>query len=161
MKIRPAGAADAAAIADLWNGMISGTLHTFTDVEKTPQEVAALINARPAAFWLAEAEALAGFVTFGPFRSGPGYAATVEHSIVLAPSARGQGLGRRLMLAAEKAAQDQGVHVMIAGISSANAGAVAFHNALGFVQAGLLREVGRKRGQWLDLILMQKSLSAS
>ena len=99
-------------------------------------------------------------MTYGTFRNGPGYAATVEHSIVLAEGARRSGTGRRLMERAMAEAAQQGMHVMVAGISAVNSGAVAFHAALGFVEAGRLREVGRKNDQWLDLILMQKTLTS-
>lgn len=163
MSIRAAKPEDAAAIASIWNGMIAGSLFTFTNQLKTEAEIRALIEARPRAVWLAEADgqgALAGFVTYGTFRNGPGYAATVEHSIVLAEGARRSGTGRRLMERAMAEAAQQGMHVMVAGISAVNSGAVAFHAALGFVEAGRLREVGRKNDQWLDLILMQKTLTS-
>jgi phosphinothricin acetyltransferase len=153
---------DAAAVAGLWNGMIRDSLSTFTTDEKTPEDITALIATRADAFWVAEDSGqVMGFVTYGSFRGGPGYGATVEHSIVLADAAQGQGLGRGLMTRAVEAAAAQGHHVMVAAISSANPGAVTFHKKLGFAQVGRMPEVGRKHGQWLDLILMQKTLSAS
>lgn len=140
--------------------MIRETLHTFTTVEKTVVDIRALIETRPQAFWIAEAEAeLAGFMTFGPFRAGPGYAHTVEHSILIAAPLQGQGIGARLMRAGEHAACAQGVRVMIAAISGANPGAVSFHAKLGYSHSGHLGEVGFKAGQWLDLIFMQKNLA--
>ncbi|MFG6590695.1 GNAT family N-acetyltransferase [Sulfitobacter sp. 1A12157] len=160
--IRPALAQDAAAVAALWNGMIRGSLSTFTTDEKTREEIAALIAARTDAFWVAEGDgAVLGFVTYGSFRGGPGYAATVEHSIVLSEAAQGRGLGRDLMTQAIEAATAGGRHIMVAAVSSANPGAVAFHEKQGFGQVGRMPEVGRKHGQWLDLILMQKTLTAS
>lgn len=160
--IRPAEPRDAVAVADLWNGMIRDSLSTFTTDEKTPEDITTLIATRAGAFWVAEdAGKVLGFVTYGSFRGGPGYGATVEHSIVLSDAAQGRGLGRGLMTRAEEAAAAQGHHVMVAAISSANPGAVIFHEKLGFAQAGRMPEVGRKHGQWLDLILMQKTLPAS
>ncbi len=68
-------------------------------------------------------------------------------------------MGRALMDAALSAAKAKGQHVMVAAISSANPAAAAFHAHLGFAEAGRLAQVGRKNGQWLDLILMQKMLT--
>lgn len=147
-------------ICALWNPIIRDTLVTFTTEAKTEAAVAADIAARGRAWWVGEIQGrVQGVATFGAFRSGPGYAATAEHSIQLAPAARGQGLGRALMAVLLEAARAQGLHVMVAGISGANPGAVAFHAALGFAEVGRLPQVGRKAGQWLDLILMQKILS--
>ncbi|WP_295511873.1 GNAT family N-acetyltransferase [uncultured Sulfitobacter sp.] len=162
MTIRAATQADAAEIAAIWNDMIRNTLFTFTTEEKTETGIAAMILDRPGAVWVAqaEAEAIAGFVTYAQFRSGPGYRTSVEHSIVLGAGARGQGTGRALMDKAIASAAGQGHHVMVAGISAANAGGVAFHTALGFQHVGRMPEIARKGGQWLDLILMQKMLSA-
>lgn len=158
--IRAAVPADAPAICELWNWMISDTLSTFTTILKTPDDLKTLIEDRAGSTFVAEGNGtLQGFVTFGPFRSGPGYAATVEHSVIVHPSVHGRGVGRALMRMAVMAATEQSKHVMVGAISGANPQAVAFHEALGFERVGHLPQVGRKRGQWLDLILMQKMLS--
>jgi L-amino acid N-acyltransferase YncA len=50
---------------------------------------------------------------------------------------------------------------MIAVIGdSANAGSIKLHEALGFKMAGTLRSVGRKKGRWLDSVMVQLSLGA-
>ena len=159
MIIRAAVPGDATQIAAIWNAVIRDTLATFTTVEKPDADLRDMIATRAGAFWVAETEGIAGFITYGPFRAGPGYAATVEHTILLDPGAQGQGIGTQLMQTATQAAAEQGHHVMVAGISSANPGAVAFHERMGFVLTGQMPQVGRKNDQWLDLILMQKTLS--
>jgi len=100
-----------------------------------------------------------GHATYGQFRNGPGYAQSMEHSIHLSKTASGQGLGRALMAALESHASAAGVHVMVAGISSENPGACAFHARLGYVACGRVAQAGRKWDRWLDLILMQKILT--
>jgi len=135
--------------------MIADTLFTFTTDPKTKDAIAEMIETRPVLVLTDQT----GFASYGPFRSGPGYAATVEHSILLNKSAQGRGQGRVLMAALMDHARGEGHHVMVAGISSANPKAVAFHAALGFESVANMPEVGRKHDQWLDLILMQKLLS--
>ena len=107
MKIRDAHPRDAQAIARIWNAMITNSLATFTTDLKTPDQIKALIKTRAQAFWVAEDDDIQGFATFGPFRTGPGYAATVEHTVILSPEAHGQGGGRALMERLQKAAQEQ------------------------------------------------------
>ena len=41
---------------------------------------------------------------------------------------------------------------------SHNAASIALHAACGFEPAGIEREVGRKFGKWLDVVLMQRLL---
>ena len=153
--ITRAGTGDAGWITAIWNGIIADTLITFTTTPKTPDEVQAMIDTRPVIVLPDQA----GFATYGSFRDGPGYAATVEHTIYLAPAIRGQGLGPALMAHMMDHAANAGHRVMVAGISGANPGAVRFHARLGFAQVGHMAQVGHKAGQWLDLILMQKMLN--
>ena len=160
--IRPATRADCGAIAAIWNPIIRDTDLTFTTVEKTEAGLAQMLVDKARAgqpFLVAEVDAqVCGFASYGAFRSGPGYARTQEHTIILGAKARGLGLGRALMVALENEARSRGVHVLVAGIAGGNAQAIGFHTAIGFHKVGEMPEVGTKRGLWHNLILMQKLL---
>lgn len=159
MIIRQAGPGDIEAIRVIWNPLIRDTSVTFTTLEKTPTTLAADIAARGAAFLVAEeAGAILGFATYGAFRSGPGYAHTAEHTVILASAAQGRGVGRALMAELEEAARAQRLHALVAGVSAENAGAIAFHTSIGFQQVAHMPEVGRKFDRWMDLVLLQKLL---
>lgn len=82
MILRRARPDDARAICDIWNAVIRDTLITFTSAEKTPASVGADILSRGAGFQIAEQDGhIIGFATYFPFRGGPGYAHTKEHTI--------------------------------------------------------------------------------
>ncbi|WP_371226535.1 GNAT family N-acetyltransferase [Roseovarius sp. 2305UL8-3] len=162
MMIRPARAEDAPAIAEIWNYNIRQTANTFTTVEKTAEGLADDIAARQVegrAFLVAEdGEQAVGFATYFPFRSGPGYAHTAEHSVMLNEARKGLGIGRALVTALEEHARKSGVHVFIAAVSSENPNAIAFYKAIGYAQVATMPELGRKFDRWMDLILLQKRL---
>lgn len=160
--IRDAVPGDAEAVAAIWNHYIRDTVATFNSAEKSLDEVRATLAARQVqrCFLVAEAQGLVqGFATYDQFRGGIGYAHSMEHTVLLAPQAGGRGLGRALMAAVETHATKAGAHVMVAGVTAENAAGRAFHARLGYVQVGLMPQVGRKFGAWMDLVLMQKILS--
>lgn len=159
MIVRQAREQDAGAICGIFNPIIRHSTVTFTTVERRTETVRDDIGKRGPAFLVLEQHGdVVGFATFGSFRSGPGYVQTAEHSIHLAPSCRGRGLGRALMDRLQQVATSQGIHVLIAAISGSNPAAIAFHDAIGFDMTGRLPEVGFKAGAYLDLVLMQKIL---
>lgn len=161
--IRDAAPDDIPGILEIWNPVIRDTAITFTDLEKTPQGLAAALAEKAAAghaFLVAhDGAGVAGLATFGPFRNGPGYRHTFEHTILLHPRARGQGLGRVLMETLCDRARAAGGHSIFAGVSAENPAGVAFHAAMGFATVARLPRVGRKFGRWMDLVLMQKFLA--
>jgi len=159
MILRQADPRDIPQILAFWNPLIRETSVTFTTVEKTPETLAADLAARAAAFQVAEeAGRVLGFASYGTFRSGPGYAHTAEHTVILAPEARGRGVGRALMARLQEVARAADMHVLVAGVSGENLGAIAFHRAIGFAEVARMPEVGRKFGRWMDLVLLQKVL---
>ncbi len=156
---RRATPGDGAAVVALHNPVIRETIATFTDRERCTGEVEALIAAGQP-HWLAEAEgAVLGFATVFPFRQGPGYARTFEHTVVVAPAAQGRGIGRALMRAAEAGVRAHGGHSLFAAVSGENTAGIGFHAALGYARVARLQEVGWKFGRFHDLVLMQKILS--
>ncbi|MEM9972864.1 MAG: N-acetyltransferase family protein [Pseudomonadota bacterium] len=162
MTIRAAEARDVPAICGHWNDVIRDTLISFKHEEMGEDDVTAYLAARAAAghpFFVAELGGMVvGFATYFQFRGGSGYAHTLEHSIMLGAAARGQGLGRKLLISLEDHARSSGHHSLFAGVSSANPAGRAFHAAMGYEEITTLREVGFKWGRWLDLTLMQKIL---
>lgn len=162
MNIRRATRSDAGRIADIWNLYIRDTTVTFTTEEKSSANVTTYIEARQShGMTVVVAEdggQIRGFAAASLFRSGPGYDHTRETTVMLAKGQSGQGTGRALMAAVEAQARDDGIAVLVAGISGDNHAAIAFHEKLGFRQVGRMPGVGRKFDRWLDLVLMQKML---
>ncbi|MDP4032223.1 MAG: N-acetyltransferase family protein [Pseudorhodobacter sp.] len=161
--IRPALPADLPAIMAFWNPLIRNSMVTFNSIEKSLPDMHDMLATRAAAgqaLLVAEqAGAVVGFATYSQFRGGIGYAHTVEHTIILAEAARGQGVGRALLTATEDHARAQGAHSIFAGVSGGNPQGRAFHAAMGYRLAATLPEGGTKFGRWWDLWLMQKFLS--
>jgi phosphinothricin acetyltransferase len=157
--VRAAQAEDAEALTEILNALITETTVTFTTELKTVENVQADIARRGAAFKVVEIDGIVrGLASYFPFRQGPGYARTQEHSIVLHPDAWGRGAGRALMAALEDEARAERVHSLIAGVSGENPAGRAFHAAIGFVEVGVLPAVEFKFGRWIDLVLMHKKL---
>ncbi len=101
---------------------------------------------------------IAGYASYGPFRTFPGYRFTVEHSLYVAASARRKGIASALIEALVAAATEAGMHAMIGGVSADQPASIAFHARHGFREVGRLPQVGAKFGRWLDLVLMQRLL---
>ena len=149
---------DLPGVAEIWNPVIRDTAITFTTVEKTPEDLRAWLASDMPRLALRRAGELAGFAAAAPFRAGPGYARTLEHTIFVAAGRRGRGEGAALMDALCEAARDAGAHSLIGGVSGENAVAMRFHEKNGFTLCGRIPEAGWKFGRWLDLVLYQRML---
>ncbi|WP_215779478.1 MULTISPECIES: GNAT family N-acetyltransferase [unclassified Paludibacterium] len=162
MLIRPATEDDLPAILTIFNEVIRHSTAIYLDHPVELAERRDWFSARRQAGYpvlVAEQDhEIVGYASFGDFRSYPGYRFTVEHSVHLAPAARGQGIGRQLVEALIPLAQSLGKHVMVGAIDAANEGSIRFHQRLGFAEVARMPEVGFKFGRWLDLVLMQKTL---
>jgi len=100
-----------------------------------------------------------GYAYASPYRLRPAYRFTVEDSIYIAPEATRQRIGARLLEALVESAVACGYRQMIAVIGdTANAASIGVHRAAGFVELGVLRDVGRKFDRWIDVVLMQRAL---
>jgi L-amino acid N-acyltransferase len=160
--IRDATIGDLPAILAIYNQVIRTSTAVYSANEVDFAERAAWLEARTAAGYpvlvVEVAGEARGFGSFAQFRSWPGYALSVEHSVHVAEPWRGQGIGKELVEALVDRARASGKHAILGGIDADNAVSLKLHAKLGFFEAGRFPEVGRKFGRWLDLVLMQKLL---
>lgn len=159
MQIRPAQTRDIPQLLTMWNDVIDHTTSIFHTTRRTVEDVQGFIDARGRGFLVAvDGDTVLALATFFPFRSGNGYDATVEYSVITAPAARGRGAARAVVEALMVEAIAQGKHSIWGVVSAENEAGLAFHKALGFTEVARLPEVGRKFDRWLDAIYMQKFL---
>lgn len=162
INIRPATTADGPAILDIFNYAVLETMAVWTETPVSLENRLAMMRDRAVQgypFLVAELDgAIAGYASFGDFRHFDGYAATVEHSIYVAPQFHRRGVARALMPPLIEAARRCGKHVMVGAITADNEASIRLHAAFGFEKAGVMPQVGRKFGRWIDLLWMQKIL---
>jgi phosphinothricin acetyltransferase len=157
--IRDAKPDDAEAIAEIYNDAVRNTTAIWNDIEIDAQNRRDWIADRqdagyPVLVWDQGGKAV-GYASFGPFRPHDGYHLSVEHSVYVHRDHRAGGKGAQMMEALITRARDSGFHVMIAAIDAANTGSVRLHERLGFDHVGMMPQVGKKFGRWLDLALLQ------
>ena len=106
----------------------------------------------------ARGEVIGGFAAVSPYRDRAGYSTTVESSVYVAREARGLGVGRLLMADLIEATSAAGFHVIIARVVDHNDASIKLHESVGFEVIGTEREVGRKHGRWLDVVVLERLL---
>lgn len=105
-----------------------------------------------------------GWVAVSPVSGRCVYAGVVEHSVYVAPAARGRGVGRALLARLLDSAHADGIWTVQAGVFPQNVASLALHEATGFRVVGTRERLGRMThgplsGQWLDVVLLEKRLS--
>lgn len=157
--VRPATSVDAVGIRDIYNQAVTSTTDTFDLVPRSlDQQLAWLADhagAHPAVVAVEPDGTVIGFGSLSPYRPRPAYATTVEDSVYVAESARGRGIGRALLAELVRLGREHGFHSVIGRIVGHNEVSIGLHRACGFTEVGVEREVGRKFGRWLDVVVMQ------
>jgi L-amino acid N-acyltransferase YncA len=162
MELRDADAEDLPAILAIYNEVILNSTAVYAEDIVDLADRQAWFEARrragfPVLVAATDREVL-GFGSFGDWRPWPCYAATVEHSVHVRADRRGRGIGRAIVAELVEQARGAGKHVILGGIDADNAASIGLHRSLGFDEAARHREVGRKFGRWLDLVIMERRL---
>lgn len=162
MDIRPATAADAEAIRGIYNREVTGSTVTFDLVPRSSEDQRRWLEARSGAHAVLVAvddDQVIGFASLSPYRDRPAYSTTVEDSVYVDADHLGAGVGRALLTALVATARGHGFHAMMARIVGGHEASIALHRSVGFDLVGVEREVGRKFGRWLDVVIMQRLLT--
>jgi len=149
---------DAEAIRAIYNVEVTGSTVTFDLVPRSLAEQEAWLvdhaGVHPAVVAELDGEVI-GFGSLAPYRSRPAYSTTVEDSVYVRADRRGVGCGRAILNELVRLATVHGFHAIMGRIVGGHEASIGLHAACGFELVGVEREVGRKFGRWLDVVLMQ------
>lgn len=157
--LRDAVAADAAALAAIYNPYVIASTVSFEEDAVDAAAMAARVAAVQALGlpWLvAESDGvIVGYAYATSWRVRPAYRYAVETSVYLPASQHRRGLGAQLLTALLERLRSGGLHLAIAGIALPNPASIALHERMGYSKAAHFREVGFKLGQWRDVAYWQ------
>jgi L-amino acid N-acyltransferase len=160
-EIRLATLSDADPIREIYNLEVSESTVTFDMVPRSRQAQEDWLRehagAHPAVV-ATEDGVVVAFASLATYRPRPAYATTVEDSIYVRRDRQGRGYGGQLLVELLRLATLHGFHSVIARIVDGHEASIGLHEKFGFTMVGVEREVGRKFGRWLDVVVMQKLL---
>ncbi|MBM3666569.1 MAG: N-acetyltransferase family protein [Actinobacteria bacterium] len=86
------------------------------------------------------------------------YDGIAEATVFVERSARGRGIGRELLAALIEGASERGLHKLTARVFAGNEAGLALFSSCGFRTVGRHERHGELEGEWLDVVLVERSL---
>lgn len=159
VTVRAASPRDLPAITAIYNDAVLHLTATMDTVPKSLRQQRAWFKrhgGRYPVLVAVEAGEVVGWASLSRWSDRPAYDGTSEISVYVREDARGRGIGTRLMRPLLSEGRKRGLHTVIARIAGGNVASVRLHEAFGFKEVGVTREVGFKFGKRIDVLLMQK-----
>jgi L-amino acid N-acyltransferase YncA len=97
-----------------------------------------------------------GWTAVSPVSSRCAYAGVVEHSVYVAGSARGHGIGRLLLDALVRDTEQAGIWTIQTGIFPENEPSLTLHLSAGFRVLGVRERPGQLGGRWRDVVVLER-----
>lgn len=169
ITLRTAAERDAEALLEIYRPYVENTAISFEydvpSVGEFRRRIGQTLKKYP--YLLAQrGEEILGYAYASPFHPRAAYDWAAEASIYVKLDARGQGVGKLLYAALERALILQGVLNLEACISVPGKddeyldhSSQQFHQHMGFRLVGKFEKCGYKFGRWYDMIWMEKFLA--
>jgi L-amino acid N-acyltransferase len=165
VTLRLARIDDAEATRQIYNAEVRSSTVTFDLVPRSLEEQRQWLTARSGAHAVVvaedEADGVVGFASLSPWGKRPAYNTSVEDSVYVHRRHRGRGVGKLLLGELLDVATAHGFHAVFARIVGGHEGSIRLHESFGFAVVGTEREVGRKFGRWLDVVVMELLLASN
>ncbi|SSC21974.1 phosphinothricin acetyltransferase, partial [Klenkia terrae] len=105
--------------------------------------------------------AVLGWAAVSPVSTCEVYAGVVEHSVYVAPHARGRGIGRLLLDELIASTEAAGIWTIQSSVFPENTTSLAIHQRAGFRTVGVRERMARMTygpvaGQWRDTVLIER-----
>jgi phosphinothricin acetyltransferase len=158
VAIRAAGRGDAATLARIFGEAVEDRIATFATAPHPPEEFTARIEAGLLLLVAEREGAVVAWAGVLPYSDREAYAGVGLYSIFVARSARGTGVGTRLLRALVAEAERRGLHKLVGRIFTANRASIAIAHACGFREVGVHHRHGRLDGAWHDVVVVERLL---
>jgi len=162
---RPVTDGDSAAVLDIYNHYVSTSTVTFDLDVWTADDMAhkiETVSALGMPFIVAERDGeVVGYAYLSTFREKAAYDSTMENTLYLHEDARGLGIGATMLEELCQLGARSGVREVVAVIADTPDAvpSIRLHDKAGFARVGAMDNVGRKFGEWIGIVMMQKSLA--
>lgn len=97
-----------------------------------------------------------GFAALSPVSERCVYGGVAEVMVYVAESARGKGVGTKLLDALSEASENKGFWTLQAGIFPENKDSIRLHQRAGFRVVGVREKLGKMNGRWRDVLLLER-----
>ncbi|HLJ16704.1 MAG TPA: arsinothricin resistance N-acetyltransferase ArsN1 family A [Bryobacteraceae bacterium] len=161
MQTRPATAADAAAIAAIYNEGIEDRTSTFETRPRTAANVITWFDGAHPIMVVEENGGVIAFASTSTYRPRECYAGIAEFSVYVARQHRGRGAGRAALAALLEAAEAAGFWKLVSRVFPDNAASLALLKTFGFREVGLYRKHGQLDGVWRDVVIVERLIPAN
>jgi L-amino acid N-acyltransferase YncA len=155
MKTRVAAAADAAAIARIYNEGIEDRIATFDTEPRTAPDILGWLDSSYPLVVAEEDGEVAAWAVSHPYSAREVYAGVGDYSVYVARDRRGRGLGRAALAALIAECEARGYWKLLSRIFPQNEASLALARSLGFREVGVYRRHGMLDGEWLDCVIVE------
>lgn len=162
ISIRKATKADAEIIADIYNEHITAGFSTMDEILKSESDIINWFNGfndRELILLLQDEKEVFGWGIIKRYSDRKGYDVACETAVYLRSDKTGQSFGGMMKKALIEKCRQLKYHHLVAKIFSENYASIRYNEKLGYEIVGIQKEIGFKRGKWLDVTIMQLILS--
>lgn len=157
-EIRPATPADYPAVAAIYNTYIRKGTITMDETLKSAADIAAWtekFTAREGLYVMEQATEILGWGIIKRYSDREGYRFACEAPVYLAAAQTGKGYGPRFKQHLIDLCAGMDYRHVVSKILDGNAASIRYHERLGFEIVGRQRNIGFKKGQGVDVIILQ------
>jgi len=168
MVIRAATREDAGSLLKIYSYYVENTAISFEYVAPSLDEFSKRISSTLEKYpyiVLEDDGLIRGYAYAGAFHSRAAYAHCCEVTIYLDHDSKGNGYGKALYEALEKALKKMGIINLYACIADPEVedeyltkNSECFHQHMGYTKAGEFHKCGYKFGRWYNMIWMEKMI---